>query len=571
MTFPAIAASTARGLAWLGPSLALVALGYRQRWVTEDAFITFRVVANLLAGDGPVYNLGERVEAYTHPLWLAMLAALQGLGADLARGAPFLGLALAVTGLLAAQAASARVVRHLHGDDRTLRLVPLGALVFVALRVVWDFATSGLETGLIFGWLGGAYALVTRAALGDAVSSARWRAAGVAAFVVGLGPLVRPDLAVMSAAFLVALFALPGPRGGRRMLEIAKLSGLALALPVAYQVFRMGYFAATVPNTALAKEAGEAYWGQGLLYLRDFVGTYWLWIPGLLLLAWMVRDARRAPGIARLLLLAPVVAAALHAVWVVRVGGDFMHGRFLLPSFFAALAPLAMVRAPARRGWLDGLVIALVIAWAVACGLSRGWSPATQPEAIGIVDERAFYFEGPGRPRGVVARWTEDGRNLRQRAAADARTLEWDEHAAPLAPTVDPRIAVIAPSTNIGFLGYAAGPRVHVVDLGGLADPIASRLRLDARRRPGHEKTLPLAWVAARFAGVEEAPGIRAEDVRAARAALRCGRLAELLDAISAPLTLDRFTQNVVASVPLSRLRIPSDPERARAELCEGR
>ena len=566
-----IAAWTARGLAWLGPSLALVAFGYRQRWVTEDAFITFRVVANLLAGDGPVYNLRRARRGVHAPLWLAMLAALQGLGADLARSSPFLGLALAVTGLLAAQAASARVVRHLHGDDRTLRLVPLGALVFVALRVVWDFATSGLETGLIFGWLGGAYALVARVALGDAVPSAGRRAAGVAAFVVGLGPLVRPDLAVMSAAFLVVLFALPGPRGGRRMLEIAKLSGLALALPVAYQVFRMGYFAATVPNTALAKEAGEAYWGQGLLYVRDFVGTYWLWIPGLLLLVWMVRDTRRAPGIARLLLLAPVVAAALHAVWVVRVGGDFMHGRFLLPSLFAALAPPAMVRAPARRRSLDALVIAAVIAWAVACGLFRGSSPATQPAPIGIVDERGFYFEGPGRPAASAPAGPRTGgtcasgrRRTRARSSGTSTRRRWRPPSTSGSPSSPPARTSGSSATRPDracTLWTSAG------------SPIPSRAACDwkpaggpgtRRRSPsrGSPRASP-AWRRRRAS----AP----RNVRAARAALRCGRLAELLDAISAPLTLDRFTRNVVASVPLSRLRIPTDPERARAELCEGR
>ena len=39
--------------------------GYQRRWVTEDAFISLRVVQQVLAGNGPVFNAGERVEAYT--------------------------------------------------------------------------------------------------------------------------------------------------------------------------------------------------------------------------------------------------------------------------------------------------------------------------------------------------------------------------------------------------------------------------------------------------------------------------------------------------------------------------
>ena len=50
------------------PAVILAVAGYAQRWVTDDAFIDFRIVANLLAGHGPVFNLGERIEAYTNPL-----------------------------------------------------------------------------------------------------------------------------------------------------------------------------------------------------------------------------------------------------------------------------------------------------------------------------------------------------------------------------------------------------------------------------------------------------------------------------------------------------------------------
>src|SRR5215217_3467308 len=71
---------TAAGLRRRAPSLVLalpvvtVLIGaWVHRWVNEDAFINFRVVDQLLAGNGPVFNQGERVEAFTSPLWLAVL------------------------------------------------------------------------------------------------------------------------------------------------------------------------------------------------------------------------------------------------------------------------------------------------------------------------------------------------------------------------------------------------------------------------------------------------------------------------------------------------------------------
>ena len=49
---------------------------------------------------------------------------------------------------------------------------------------------------------------------------------------------------------------------------------LAALIPAGYQLFRMGYFATVVPNTALAKGAGSVHWGFGLNYLHEFIAHY---------------------------------------------------------------------------------------------------------------------------------------------------------------------------------------------------------------------------------------------------------------------------------------------------------
>src|SRR5581483_8265813 len=56
------------------PALLLGLLAWRHRWVADDGFIGFRVVDNLLLGSGPVFHPGERVEAFTSPAWVALLA-----------------------------------------------------------------------------------------------------------------------------------------------------------------------------------------------------------------------------------------------------------------------------------------------------------------------------------------------------------------------------------------------------------------------------------------------------------------------------------------------------------------
>ena len=58
-----------------------------------------------------------------------------------------------------------------------------------------------------------------------------------------------------------------------------------IALPVAYQVFRMGFYGSLVPGTAVAKEGGSANLSRGWDYLLDFAEPYWLWFAALVMLA----------------------------------------------------------------------------------------------------------------------------------------------------------------------------------------------------------------------------------------------------------------------------------------------
>src|SRR6185436_7945007 len=57
---------------WL--SLFAVVL-LRTAWVSDDAYMTFRTIDNLVGGFGLRWNVAERVQAYTHPLWLWLVAA----------------------------------------------------------------------------------------------------------------------------------------------------------------------------------------------------------------------------------------------------------------------------------------------------------------------------------------------------------------------------------------------------------------------------------------------------------------------------------------------------------------
>ena len=42
---------------------------WQRRWIADDGLIVLRTIRNLLAGNGPVFNSGERIESNTSAAW----------------------------------------------------------------------------------------------------------------------------------------------------------------------------------------------------------------------------------------------------------------------------------------------------------------------------------------------------------------------------------------------------------------------------------------------------------------------------------------------------------------------
>src|ERR1700723_1825811 len=76
----------------LAPVAFLTGGAWARRWMDDDGFINLRVVRNVLHGHGPVFNLGDRIEACTSPLWIGFLALLGKAGAPLEGSAVYGGI-----------------------------------------------------------------------------------------------------------------------------------------------------------------------------------------------------------------------------------------------------------------------------------------------------------------------------------------------------------------------------------------------------------------------------------------------------------------------------------------------
>jgi len=598
---------------------------WQRRWIADDGLIVLRTVRNLLAGNGPVFNAGERVEANTSTLWtyLVTLGAWIGGSVRLEYVVLAFALALSVAGVVLVMFGAGRLYAPSLQGRRAL-LLPAGALVYIAIPPARDFATSGLENGLVLAYLGllwwmmvcWSQALRAYPADGGAPQDAPDNVPGrffegALAFVAGLSVLVRPELALIGGGALVMM--LIAARGWRRRVLIVVAGGL---LPVAYQIFRMGYYALIVPGTAVAKDATGSKWSQGLTYLANFNQPYLLWVPavllvllGLVLVAtrsrpwWLHRQVPRGYGWVRRTVQSPpavvafmVLSGLIQGIYWVRQGGDFMHGRVLLAPIFCVLAPVAVIplvlpdgtRFTRETGYLlaaaTSVLWVAVVGWSVWAANSPGMgADATRVTYTGIVDERRFYSQATGHAHPLTAADYLDYPRMRAVLTALENTPDgalllpsgnydvWDVvPAIPPPPDMTPeqRKAYKAPHTvfftNMGMLGMNVGLDVRVIDQIGLTNPLAQHTQRLTDGRIGHDKNLFPDWAVAEGPFLKEHPFVPAyldEDwIAQAQVALTCPATDAVLNSVRGELTPRRFLSNIVHSYEFTKYRIDRVP-----------
>lgn len=373
------------GLAAIAGALAVATINAElyTRYYSDDAYITLRYARNLSDGSGPVWNPGERVEGYTDFAWMALLAALHRLGADLVDASLWLSYGSLVVALIATWLIWKRWAGEaggLLGQPAVLAGIAV-TIAFTDPTVYWGF--SGLETGLAAALLVAIAYLYMHERRHDGVP---WSALAAAA-----GAMTRPELIVVAA--VTGLFTARDAIERRdeksiaRVVVWAALFGLTY---VPYFLWRFAYYGHFFPNTYYVKVgSGEAFLDRGMGYLHLW-GSLYLFLPlvfGAVALAIAgTRDMRRDA----------YYVLAVVAAWGAAVafeGGDaFGHGRFLGPLVplltVAGVSGLALVidrAANVRRDAAIAGAALLIVAW---LSLSRASADPTLPATRQSHDDR---------------------------------------------------------------------------------------------------------------------------------------------------------------------------------------
>jgi len=300
--------------------------GSRYFVLFDDAMISMRYAYNLAHGNGLVWNIGERVEGFTNPLWVAYMALVHLLPLPLAQ----MSLPIQITGavLLGANLYFVRRIVEYFTGSLFAMLAAVAFTAFYAPLISWGLL--GMEVSLL--------ALLLTAVVWMILSNGPERFSQWPYVLLAISTLVRFDMAVPYIVIFAVLWLVQ--KKYRKMHLIWGLGLLVLFLG-AQTVARFVYYGELLPNTYYLKVQG---WPFSLRILRGLYALVWfIYYTGwpLFLLPLTLYLFRRDWQVS--LLLAVIAGQLAYSVYV---GGDAWeeHGganRYIaiaMPLFFAAFA-----------------------------------------------------------------------------------------------------------------------------------------------------------------------------------------------------------------------------------------
>jgi arabinofuranosyltransferase len=471
--------STASCLALAG--LAWLVLGHA--WFTDDAYFSFRSVDNFVNGYGLTWNVSERVQAYTHPLWVLLLSVFYFFTHEIYLTTILISLALTI-GL------AILILRSVENKWRAL-----AAVFLLTLSTAFaDYTTSGLENPLSHLLLG--IFLIVFMQKGNSSRKLFWMA-----LLAALGAVNRLD---------TVLFYLPALlyEWWQHKDRVRAAGSIALAfIPlIAWEIFSLVYYGFPFPNTYYAKAQnyvalGEEVWAglNYFLFTLKFDPLTWLVIAAAFVTAGWQRQKQA---------LAIMLGVWFYLVYILQIGGDFMGGRFLSTAYLGSVFVLLYFLFPKLEIKKHWVLIPAVLALSLIANsppyflYAKGFQTARWN---GVVDERMVYYATDFlRIEDLHAFNADPSHNLLNKIAFFAKSLErgslfrfeaendWIDLGRSLAVQATQEGRLVLPQGANGFTGYYAGPDVYIVNNLALTDGLLARLPpiYNPNWRSGHFKRL---------------------------------------------------------------------------------
>jgi arabinofuranosyltransferase len=431
-------------------------------WLSDDAYITFRTIDNFINGFGLTWNVSERVQVYTHPLWMFILSAFYFITSEIYYTS------ITVSILISTGAVLLLFYKLSNSITNTIFI----SLILIFSKAFIDYSTSGLENPLTHLLIVVFFILYFKDEEGD-------KKLFNLSLIASLAVLNRMDIILIFLPALLVLYF----RGN-------KLKGLLIAAAgfspfILWEIFSLFYYGFPFPNTAYAKlNTGISQIEliqQGFHYL--LYSFYLDPLTPIVLLAGII-----IPLVSKNRALLPLtIGIACYMIYILNIGGDFMGGRFFSAPLLCSAIVISKTNFKSFRFRHTQIALILIV---IMLGLlspkptifstaNYGLGPKIfkafrfGPYIVnmyhGITDQRMWFYYFTGLLSNVSERQLYEFPGIQ-----DAQKLKESGK----------RVVI---RDVIGMIGFYSGSNIHIIDPRALSDPLLSKLPSTEYWRGGHK------------------------------------------------------------------------------------
>ena len=424
----------------------------RTAWLDDNASFTIRSVLNWINGYGPVFNIGERVQAYTHPLWFLVLSFFTLITNNVFFSIFFLSISLSLLNLWILIRC---ISTYLAGC-----LLAVVSLLFSKAFI--DYSSSGLENPLahLFILLSSYYGFAF------SKNPSNKNLFFVTVFIALLY-LTRQDLilCVMPLGILILL------KAKKEKLQYVRAIAMGLMPAIGWLIISLWYYGFPFPNSAYAKLGHEIVvmelMAQGQLYFLDSMSQDPLTLVTIVLgLALSIRASAITKAIS--------LGIVLYLLYVLLIGGDLLSGRFLTTPLLMACVVISRTPLSNKLATFISIPLIVLAISNMSSTVLSNYSSRGSALLLGNIDDRLSLNYGQDNLMNLV----------------DRATFLYPERKSML----EPEVAV----TCKAYPGISKGPDLELINPCGPSDPLIARLpaRQDQTRKLGYfQRELPLGYI----------------------------------------------------------------------------
>jgi arabinofuranosyltransferase len=438
---------------WISGLVVLVVsvIMIRNAWIVDDAYITFRTVDNVVSGYGLTWNPDERVQSYTHPLWMFVVTLVYLITNELFFSVIILSFVISM---------AAFIVLWRNGSRQWWSSLWLGSAL-IASKAILDYTSSGLENPLsylfVVLFIGLFHAVL------NTTTPTMTQLGGLYA-IAALSFFNRNDTIVI---YIPALLWATYHARALGIGAIVRTIAVATLPASGWLIFSIIYYGYPLPNTAYAKAlATDIPLDWQLRRGWDYLWNSWQWDT----LSWLIFGGALGYTIWRkawreLIIMAGAVTYLGLIFWS-GAAATHMSGRFFaLLLLVGIIIAFRQIQYHKQVSVIGATIFLAYSAWSPISALKYGTEAyVAYNQPVSSIDAKWYvYHEGaallnwrPGleMPAHEWYRWGQVARD-------DAQHVY---------------VGGALGGEAIGYAGFAAGPQDYFIDVVGLSDPLLSRL-----------------------------------------------------------------------------------------------